>query len=127
MVAAGAYWFSRLQHQTTIFDADTGGGPPREWAALLTPVERHRTENALFLGAKERGASRRVAYRLPEPIGKASRSRAKKHAKKKGSTPSQAPLALVAWPLFMTKVPRTLWKTDTVGQVSPLRWPIEML
>jgi len=127
IVEAGAYFLSRLNHQTTIFDADTGGLQPLELAAFLNTVESNRTEKAIFLGAKERVASRLVAYRLPEPIVNARRRIAKKNAKKKGYTPSQAHLALLAWNLFITNVPRTIWKTETVGKVSPLRWQVERI
>ena len=127
IVEAGAYFLSRLNHQTTIFDADTGGLQPLELAALLNTVESNRTEKAIFLGAKERVASRLVAYRLPEPIVNARRRIAKKNAKKKGYTPSQAHLALLAWNLFITNVPRTIWKTETVGKVYPIRWQVELI
>ena len=127
IVEAGAYFLSRLNHQTTIFDADTGGLQPLELAALLNTVESNRTEKAIFLGAKERVASRLVAYRLPEPIVNARRRIAKKNAKKKGDTSSQAPLALLAWNLFIPNVPRTIWKTETVGKVYPIRWQVELI
>ena len=127
IVEAGAYFLSRLNHQTTIFDADTGGLQPLELAAFLHTVESNRAEKAIFLGAKERVASRLVAYRLPEPIVNARRRIAKKNAKKKGYTPSQAHLALLAWNLFITNVPRTIWKTETVGKVYPIRWQVELI
>jgi DDE family transposase len=127
IVEAGAYFLSRLNHQTTIFDADTGGLQPLELAAFLNTVESNRTEKAILLGAKERVASRLVAYRLPEPIVNARRRIAKKNAKKKGYTPSQAHLALLAWNLFITNVPRTIWKTETVGKVYPIRWQVELI
>ena len=127
IVEAGAYFLSRLNHQTTIFDADTGGLQPLALAAFLHTVESNRTEKAIFLGAKERVASRLVAYRLPEPIVNARRRIAKKNAKKKGYTPSQAHLALLAWNLFITNVPRAIWKTETVGKVYPIRWQVELI
>lgn len=127
IVEAGAYFLRRLNHQTTIFDANTGGLQPLELAAFLNTVESNRTEKAIFLGAKERVASRLVAYRLPEPIVNARRRIAKKNAKKKGYTPSQAHLALLAWNLFITNVPRTIWKTETVGKVYPIRWQVELI
>jgi Transposase DDE domain len=127
IVEAGAYFLRRLNHQTPIFDANTGGLQPLELAAFLNTVESNRTEKAIFLGAKERVASRLVAYRLPEPIVNARRRIAKKNAKKKGYTPSQAHLALLAWNLFITNVPRTIWKTETVGKVYPIRWQVELI
>ena len=84
MAAAGAYFFSRLKHQTTLLHTESG----------LTPVVGDSTEHAIFLGAKERVACRLVASRLPEGIVNERRRLAKKKAQKKGSTPSKAPLAL---------------------------------
>jgi hypothetical protein len=57
----------------------------------------------------------------------ARRRIAKKTAKKKGDTPSQAHLTLWAWNLFITNVPCLIWKTDVVGKVYPIRWQIELI
>jgi len=100
---------------------------PLELAAWLQSVVGNSTEHALFLGAKERVASRLVASRVPETIVNERGSIAKKQAKKKGSTPSNAHLALWAWNLCITNVPHTLWKTETVGKVYPIRWQIELI
>jgi hypothetical protein len=94
MAAAGAYFFSRLKHQTTLLHTESGPGPPLALASGLTPVVGDSTEHAIFLGAKERVACRLVASRLPEGIVNERRRLAKKKAQKKGSTPSKAPLAL---------------------------------
>jgi hypothetical protein len=84
-------------------------------------------EKAIFLGATERVASRLIAVRMPEAIVNARRRIARKNAKKKGYTPSQAHLALLAWTLFITNVPPTIWTTATVPKVSPIRWQIELI
>lgn len=86
-----------------------------------------RREPAICMGATERVAARLMAVRMPEAMVNARRSVAQKHAKKKGDTPSQAHLTLLAWNLFMTHVPPTLWPTPTIVHVSPLRWPLELL
>jgi Transposase DDE domain len=127
MADAGSYFLRRLNHQTTILDADTEPLHPLELVALLSTVQSPSTEKAMCRGAKERVAARLVAYRLPEPIVNVRRRGAHKQAKKKGSTPSQAPLKLFAWTLVITNVPRTLWKTETIGKVYPLRWQSELL
>jgi Transposase DDE domain len=124
---AGAYFLSRLNHQTTIWDATPGRVQPLELASLLNTVLGDSIEHAIFLGAKEQVASRLVAYRVPESVVNERRRRAKKNAKKKGSTPSQAHLVLLAWNLFITNVPRTIWKTATVGKVYPIRWHVELI
>jgi DDE family transposase len=127
IVEAGAYFLSRLNHQTTIWDATPGRVQPLELASLLNTVLGDSIEHAIFLGAKEQVASRLVAYRVPESVVNERRRRAKKNAKKKGYTPSQAHLVLLAWNLFITNVPRTIWKTETVGRVYPIRWQVELI
>jgi hypothetical protein len=73
-------------------------------------------ERAIFLGAKERVPARLVAVRMPESIVNARRGSAKKKAKKKGDRPAKAPRTLLAWPLFLRKVPCTMWQIATVGK-----------
>jgi Transposase DDE domain len=85
IVEAGAYFLSRLNHQTTIWDATPGRVQPLELASLLNTVLGDSIEHAIFLGAKEQGASRLVAYRVPESVVNERRRRAKKNVKKKGS------------------------------------------
>lgn len=84
-------------------------------------------ERPIFLGAKERVAARLIASRVPEAIVNERRRRARQNAKKKGSTPSQAHLALLAWSLLITNVPHTIWQTAMVVKVYPLRWQIELI
>jgi Transposase DDE domain len=127
IVDAGAYFLSRLNHQATILDAASGRLQPLELASWLKTVVGNSIEHAIFLGAKEQVASRLVAYRLPESVVNERRRIAKKNAKKKGYTPSHAHLALLAWNLFITNVPHTIWKTETVGKAYPIRWQVELI
>ena len=96
-------------------------------AYLLTVApDRLLLEKAIFIGATARVASRLIAVRMPEAVVNARRRMAHKNAKKKGSTPSQAHLTLMAWNLFITNVPSTIWTTATVPKVYPMRWQIEI-
>src|SRR5436190_18651683 len=47
--------------------------------------------------------------------------------KKRGYTPSQAHLTLLAWNLFITNVPATVWLPKTVGLVYSFRWQVELV
>lgn len=97
-------------------------------ALLLTGAsDLRRFENAIVIGATERVASRLMAMRMPEAGVNTRRSIARKNAQKKGYTPSQAHLTLLAWNLLMTHVPPTIGKTATVTTVYPIRWPIERI
>jgi hypothetical protein len=127
LATAGAYFFSRLNHQTTVLTLAAGQWQPVALARWLTTVEAHLLERPIFLGAKERVAARLIASRVPEASVNERRRKARKNAKKKGYTPSHAPLTLLAWNLFITNVPSTIWPTETVLKVSPLRWQIERI
>ena len=127
MADAGASFFSRLHHQTTILHTAAGRLQPLELASSLTPVVGPCLETALCLGATERGACRLVASRVPEPMVHARRRHAHKKAKKQGSTPSKAHLTLLAWNLFLTKVPPTIWKMEALFTAYPLRWHSALL
>ena len=129
LATAGAYFCCRLNHQTTIYETVAGREGPVKRAEFLLTIERKRLclEKALSIGAAERVASRLIAVRMPEAVVNARRRVARKNAKKKGYTPSHAHLTLMAWNLFITNVPHTIWKTDTVAKVYPLRWQIELI
>ena len=97
-------------------------------AECLTAVEGDLLllEKAISIGTTARVAARLIAVRMPEAIVNTRRRIARKNAKKKGYTPSQAHLTVMAWNLFMTNVPPTIWKTATSIKVYPLRWQIEI-
>ena len=91
---------------------------PLKLAALLTTVAPDilLLETSIFIGATERVAARLIAVRMPEAIVNERRRIARKNAKKKGYTPSHAHLTLMAWNLFITNVPPTIWQTATVAE-----------
>jgi hypothetical protein len=129
LATAGAYFCCRLNHQTNMYETVAGRVEPVKLAACLLTVapDLLLLEQAIFIGATERVASRLIAVRMPEAIVNARRRIARKNAKKKGYTPSQAHLALMAWNLFITNVPPTIWTTATVTKVYPIRWQIELI
>src|SRR5215475_12863550 len=127
LALAGAYFLSRLNHQTTILHMEAECLQPLALASFLTTVAAPCYETLIFLGAKERVACRLLASRVPEPIVNERRRTANKKAKKKGYTPSKAHLVLLAWNLFITNVPHTIWKLEAVFKAYPLRWQIELI
>ena len=124
LAAAGAYFFTRRNHQTTICAPSAGGIQHIALVQMLDAVEGHCVETDICIGAKALVPSRLVAVRMPEALVNERRSIAKKHAKKKGDAPSKAHRALLAWHLFLRNVPHMMWQTETVGKTSPIRWHI---
>jgi hypothetical protein len=127
LATAGAYFLTRLNHQTTLFVQSASGMQHVELTQMLQTVEGHLIERDIFIGAKALVPSRLVAVRMPEAIVNERRRIAKKKAKKKGYTPSRAHLNLLTWNLFISNVPSIIWKTATVVKAYPIRWQIELI
>ena len=124
---ADAYFLSRLNHQTNLYEGDTPGRPPFDLVKMLKETPFDLIEKAIFIGDKERVASRLIAVRLPDEIVNERRRVARKTAKKKGYTPTDAHLFLLAWNLFITNVPGEIWTPETVIRAYPIRWQIELI
>jgi hypothetical protein len=127
IVAAQAYFLSRLNHQTTLLEVVRGRLQVLELARVLQTEPRPLIEKAVFLGTRERVAARLIAARMPEAVVNERRRRARQVAKKRGYTPSQAHLILLAWNLFITNVPAAVWTPATVCKAYPIRWQVELL
>ena len=124
---ARAYFLSRLNHQTNISETVAGPLSPLALVPFLHSVKGNIAEKDIVIGAKDQVKSRLIVSRVPEMRVNERRRKARKNAKKKGYTPSHAHLTLLAWNLFITNVPQTIWKTETVVKVYPLRWQIELI
>jgi hypothetical protein len=127
IAAARAYFLSRLNHQTTLREVVGGRHQALDLASCLARETRPLVEKAVVLGAYERVPARLIAVRMPEAIINERRRHANVVAKKQGYTPSQAHLTLVAWNLFITNVPATVWPPKTVGIAYSLRWQVELV
>ena len=124
---AGAYFFTRRKHQTTIFTPSASGMQHVELTQMLQAVESNPIASDICIGAKALVPSRLVAVRMPEPIVNERRSIAKKKAKKKGDRPSQAHRNRLAWNLFISNVPSMMWKTTTGVKAYPIRGHIDLM
>jgi hypothetical protein len=124
---AEAYFLTRHHHQATLCEAVAGRLRPVELAAWLRPAPQRLLERPLFLGAQEPVAVRLIAARAPDAVVNERRRQARKAARKRGHTPSQAHLTLLAWNLFLTTVPRPVWTPTTVCTAYGLRWQVELV
>lgn len=127
IVAANAYFLSRLNHQATVREVVGGRHQTLELAKSLAADPRSVIEKAIVLGVSARIPTRLIAVRMPDAIVNERRRRAHVVAKKAGYTPSQAYLTLMAWNLFITNVPTTVWPPKTVAVAYSLRWQVELV
>jgi hypothetical protein len=127
IAAAHAYFLSRLNHQTTLREVVGGRHQALDLARCLARETRPLVEKAIVLGAYERVPARLIAVRMPEAIVSERRRQAHAVAKKQGYTPSQTHLTLMAWNLFITNVPATVWPPKAVAIAYSLRWQVELV
>ena len=134
IAAAQAYFLSRLNHQTMLREVVGGRHQLLDLSRCLAHEPRSLLEKAVVLGAREQVAARLIGVRMPEAIVNERRRQARAVAKKRGDTPSQAHLTLLAWNLFITNVPprvaaadrlcRLLFKMASRTGVQDLeKWP----
>lgn len=127
LAEAEAYFLTRHQHQAALFEGVAGRLSRVELAAWLRTEPQLLVEKPLYLGAQERVAIRLIAARVPDTVVNERRRKARQAARKRGYTPSQAHLALMAWNLFITNVPETIWTPATVCKAYSLRWQVELV
>lgn len=127
IATAKAYFLSRLTHQTTRREVVGGRTQLLDLPRGLGHDSRALLEKAVLLGTREHGAARLIAVRMPEAIVKERRRQARAVAKKRGYPPAQAQLTLLAWNLFVTNVPATVWPPKTVGIAYSFRWQVALV
>lgn len=122
---ADAYWISRLQHGTKVFDA---AGKSLDLPAFLrTQGENGLVDMAVLLGEKERIACRLIAVRVPEEVASRRRQRIREKARDHGREPSEEYLELQGWTIFVTNCEEDLLTWKEVVVLYRARWQIELL
>ena len=122
---ADAYWVSRLQHGTRVFDA---AGKSLELPSFLRQKgENGLVDMAVLLGEKERLACRLIAVRVPEEVASQRRQKIREKARDHGREPSQEYLELQEWTIFVTNCDAELLTWKEVVVLYRARWQIELL
>lgn len=125
-----AYFCSRLQSQTGVFERTNGAcGAPLDLVDLLGKAPKRAFEIAACIGAQmdKQVSSRIVFIPLDASTVNRRRRRARRQAQQKGRTPSRRHLAWLEWAVFTTNAPRERFATAEVALVYGLRWQIELL
>ena len=122
---AKAYWISRLQHHTKVFDR---AGKTRALLQFLRKHGKHGVVDVpVVLGEKERLPCRMVAVRVPQEVAARRRQQIREKARDHGREPSQEYLDLQEWTIFVTNCPRKLLSWREVVVLYRARWQIELL
>lgn len=80
----------------------------------------------IYIG-KVKLSCRLIAYQVPKDVEKQRRRDYLKESKKKKRKPNQAYMDRMAFTIYITNVPSTIWCTTVVGTVYRIRWQIELI
>jgi hypothetical protein len=125
MAQAGAYFVSRLNTQSALYDPATL--ERFDLLAHLRKSQDDQLELTLRVGCKVELLCRVLVLRLPAEVVAQRRRKAKADARRKGRTLSAEKLAWLAWNVYITNVPVTMLTLRQAVLIYTLRWQIELL
>jgi len=123
--AAGAYWITRWQPGTAVFD--TEGRPLRLLAYVQQQAGAKPLDRPILLGAAERLPCRLIVLRVPQEMADRRRQKLYQKAQKHGRVPSQEQLDWCDWTLLVTNCPLELLTWKEVVVLYRVRWQIELM
>lgn len=126
-----AYWLTRWQPGTKIFRQNSEVSLVEFLAGRKTGTVDIKIE----LGMQHRLPCRLIALRVPDKVARQRRQRllekarkkARRHKNGKRKGPSRERLALCAWNIYLTNIPRDLANATEVRVLARCRWQIELL
>jgi hypothetical protein len=119
-----AFFLSRLQNQTTVFDAD---GTRWDDLSQLLATQASSVDLEVTLGVHQRLPARLIAVRVPQEVADQRRRRMRAEARRRGKSVSARVLALADWTIFITNAPVTRLPLEAVVVLARARWQIELL
>jgi hypothetical protein len=120
-----AYFLSRLDLQTAVFDAQTG--ERLDLLAWLRKQTQTSLETEWLVGAHEKLRCRVIVVQLPQEVADRRRQKAQENASRKGRTLSPRHLELLGWNLYITNVPAVMLTLQQVLVMYSVRWQIELI
>jgi len=120
-----AYFLSRLDLQTAVFDAQTG--ERLDLLAWLREQTQTSLETEWLVGAHEKLRCRVIVVQLPQEVADRRRQKAQENASRKGRTLSPRHLELLGWNLYITNVLAAMLTLQQVLVMYSVRWQIELI
>jgi hypothetical protein len=122
--AQGSFVLSRWYPQTALFAPD---GTPRDLLRVLREQAQPTLDWDVLLGSNQRVPMRLLAVRVPQEVADQRRRRIRKEARDTGRPVSAHLLALAAWTICVTTVPRAQLTVAEALVLLRVRWQIELL
>lgn len=121
----GAYWISRLQQGTRVYDA--AGAALDLVREARGHAGRGPVDRLVEIGEKERLACRLILLPVPPEVAARRKRKAHERAVKHGRTPSAESLAWCEFTVLVTNCPAELLSWKEVVVLYRSRWQIELM
>ena len=122
---AGSFWLARVPTNTLVAYP---GRAPQPLLSVLNDLGPLTTWDAnVIVGGHGQLQARLLARRVPPAIAEQRRRRVQDEAKSKGRPAAKAALALAAWNVAITNVPRPMLSLTDALVLMRMRWQIELL
>ena len=118
----GAFFLSRLQVQTVIFDST---GNRLDLLRLLQTA--NEIDIPVSIGLTHRLSVRLLAVRVAEGVANERRRKLKAEARHKGQKVSKARIDLADWTILITNAPAALISVSEALVLARVRWQIELM
>jgi hypothetical protein len=125
LARAGAFWISRLQHGTLVYDSE--GRPLALLEYLRQQTGKGPVDVSVLLGVSHRLPCRLIALRVPQEVADRRRQKVHEKAKKHGRVPSREYLQWQDWTIFVTNCEPELLTWQAVVVLYRARWQIELM
>lgn len=119
-----SYWLSRLKLSTVVMDAR---GRRLNLLKTLRACGQRVLDLNVSLGVEARLPCRLIAVRVPARVARQRRNRLRAEARRRNEPVSSQALALAAWTILVTNVPRRLLSAAEALVLARMRWQIELL
>ena len=113
-----------MKVRTAVYD---GQGRRLDLLALLRGAGDCDVDRDVRLGARGRLSGRLIARKVPPEVAELRRQRLREKSDRRGDRVSELALALAAWTILVTNVPRTLLSVAEAIALARLRWQIELV
>jgi hypothetical protein len=120
----GAYFLSRLQVQTALFDTEANR---LDLLQLLEGSATGEVEMEVRMGSAHRLPVRLLAVPVPQEVADQRRRKMKDEARRRGQPLSEKRLALAAWTILITNASAEMLSLKEALVLLRVRWQIELL
>ena len=127
LMQGGAFWISRLQMGTTVYDTDGRELSLLDFLQGRLDAGQRMIDMPILLGATHRLRCRLIAVRIPQEVAARRRQQAHEKAAKHGRAASREYLRWQDWTIFVTNCEpeRLTWKAVVI--LYRARWQIELM